>query len=299
MTHSRAFLLGLATLAIVQISTSSPLSHPISRGSSTPELVAPVKVLYKANTRPRSGMLCTETEKRAIEGAIKDLKSIAATAEAVLILDHAPQMEAVKTYLGTGAYTQINDIPFMFDLTDLVSKTELSGLVKLRYTNVREFYPDGLLPTVDAMSLTDYETLFLSCPKGDQSLKKTGCKDDKGNQNSFAVNINADPGDKIVNSIAFCPRFFLGISLADQTNSYRKFQAQARESDSFEGPTTPGVTLLHESQHALVALQSTDKKMILEDIENGVTPAQWEFRKANADSRSREVFKAITSGIWI
>ncbi|KAJ6569217.1 hypothetical protein B0H19DRAFT_1065981 [Mycena capillaripes] len=255
ITHSRAFLFALAALATIQISTSSPLSH---RGPSKRATSIPVKVLYKSNAR--SGMFCSDDEKKAIEQAIKDLKSIAAVAETVLLVDDAPQMEGVKTYLGT------------------VTRAELSNLVKLRYTNVRQSYPDGPLTTVNAMSTTDYETLFLYCPKGPADLKSTECTDAKGDQNSFAVDVNADPAKHIVNSISFCPRFFKGVSLAAQTSSYQK-AAKAHKSNSFDAPTTPAVTLLHESQHALVVLKSTNDKDIAEDVDIGngisaVTPAQ-------------------------
>lgn len=135
-----------------------------------------------------------------------------------------------------------------------MSDDDLSNIVRLRYTNVQNFFPTGELET--ETTETDSNLLYFFCPSGQQYLEASECRMKVNGvwvENSFAVNGNVEDGNSF-NTMALCPRFFNGNSLQQQVAAYQQSKSTGAL-DSFDTPTTPGAFLIptyyrHESNCA-------------------------------------------------
>ncbi|KAJ7036980.1 hypothetical protein C8F04DRAFT_1094022 [Mycena alexandri] len=236
MISASRYVLGLILLLALQTASASPFPGYRPRAAST------VKVLVQntaVRTSSRATTYCSEAQVTSIKQAIRDLQLLAGAAEKVLSATGAFQSSPVKAYLGD------------------ITANALTSLVNLRYTNVKNFWAgvDIALEEVTDTTAED-NSLYLYCPPSSTKA----CSSTYGTSYAFA-SIKGE-ADAMLNEIAFCPKSFEGHPLADQT---RSFQRQ-KTIDKFTAPSTLGLVLLHESQHSITVMQTTDMSNVLEDV---------------------------------
>ncbi|KAJ7461350.1 hypothetical protein B0H11DRAFT_2056862 [Mycena galericulata] len=239
-------LLCLFFFSVSQVSWASPVATLVERAP------AKVKILTSkaAGSRTsRTTNYCSDDQFETIQTAILDLGTLTAAAQKVL----SPTDSAVS-----------NSEPIQSFLGPITSDA-LNSLVTLRYSQVQEFW-SGVEQTLEQVkeTTTGDKTLYLYCPPNGND--PDGCT--AGADSSYAFTSNAGEKDAEFNEIALCPKFFQDKSLSSQVTTYQTDQRRNMKTD-FTPLTNVGVVLLHESQHSLSALQSTDGADILEDLKNG------------------------------
>ncbi|KAJ7447934.1 hypothetical protein B0H11DRAFT_2290047, partial [Mycena galericulata] len=222
---------GPPTLKVLVQSSNSPTSEPSTAATGA------------------SAQVCTQDQIDYLQQGLTDAGTLASSGAAKLGNADAIQSAVVKTYLGK------------------ITAEALQDIVRLRYKNVQESLTSATLTQVDTIdqSGTDTSVYFL-CGTG--ANEPSDCTQSSSTSDAFTLNLDdKDEGNDVkFTSITLCPNFFNGTPLEADVDSYNENKAKKPNGlNTFAPPRSAGGIILHESQHCLAVLQSSDRTNNVQD----------------------------------
>ncbi|KAJ7218175.1 hypothetical protein C8J57DRAFT_1482839 [Mycena rebaudengoi] len=264
----QALHLCLATFTWSLLAGCFPLSAPDPCSSPGPPtykvLVEPAADSRPLSPSPDEEYFCDPSQIKSIEAAIESAREMAEKAAQLLQRPDAHLSEAVTTFLGKTGKPGKG-----------ITAERLAEIVQMRFANVQQSYSGVHLTQVDALdrSGTD-QSVYFTCPKPDSAAEKA----EKCNKESQAntVNLGLPDGE--------------GGEFKNTKQTYQNLvKTNPNRMNNFDNPACPGLTLLHEAQHSLPILQSSDEPDNLDDryrkIGDGTGPRIYpKFKQDNAEN---------------